>query len=119
MHEFVDALAVGIEHVDGADGFPPWRQFVNHADIEVAIERHSKGAWNGGGCHNEHVWGDGILHPKFCSLCHTETVLLVNHNKSQTVEEDIVFNDSMGAHEDVDVASHQSLKHLPAAFPLH
>ena len=97
-------LAVGIEEVDCLYGFAPRGQLVDDRHVEVAVECHGECAWNGGGCHDEHMRRHGILHPQFGSLFHSEAVLLVYDDQSQLVEEHIVLYDGMCADKYIDVS---------------
>lgn len=82
MDEVVDALAMGVEHVDGAYGLAAWGQLVDDADVEVAVEGHGEGARDGCGCHDQHVGGDGVFHPELGALGYSEAVLLVDDDQS-------------------------------------
>ena len=58
--------------------FAARRQFVDNAHVEVAIDRHSKGARDGCSCHHQHMGWGSILAPQFGTLRHAEAVLLVD-----------------------------------------
>ena len=45
-----------VEGMGGDHGLASWRQFIDDADIEIAVECHSQGAGNGCGCHYEDMW---------------------------------------------------------------
>ncbi len=93
--------------MNGLDGFAARRQLIDHAHVEVAIERHSQRARNGRGGHHEHVRGHLRLglHPR--PLCHAEAVLLIDHHQAQLREHHAVLQQGMRAHEDVDFAQLQ------------
>ena len=82
------------------DGRTPRRQFVDHGNVEVAVEREGKRArdWRGG--QNEYVRGAavrrGLVHQPF-ALQDAESVLLVNRHKSQPPENDVIFDQRVRA----------------------
>ena len=52
-----------VEDMRGSDGFTAWWQFVDDAHVEVAVEGHGQGAWNGCGRHHENMGRIGALAP--------------------------------------------------------
>ena len=63
----------------------PWRQFVQHAHVQVAVHRHCCGARYGRCRHHQHIGRRcvGALLAKRRALLHTKPVLLVNHHHAQ------------------------------------
>jgi len=62
------------------------RQLIDHADVQVAIERHGQRARDGRGGHHQHVRRHRCLglHPR--ALRHAEAVLLIDHHQPQPFE---------------------------------
>ena len=101
------------------NGFAPRRQFVDDADVEVAVERHCQGAGDGRCCHHKDVWRVTTLRPQLGALGHAEAVLFVDDDESQTGKLHGVLDDGMCADEDVGGAVEQCVEYLLTAFPLH
>ena len=64
------------------DLFPAGRKFVDHGNIEIAVERHGERARNRRCGHDQHVRRHALLH-QLKPLHHTETMLLVDDYKAQ------------------------------------
>ena len=92
----------------GFDSFTAGRQFINHRNIEVAVNGHGQGTRNGRCGHHKHMGRDLALIPEFGTLCHAKTVLLINNHKPQVAELNGIFNKGMGADNDMKVSR---LKH--------
>ena len=75
---FIQSAQVGVGNVQCAYGFASWRKLVDDRYVQVSVERHGQSARDGGGCHHQNVWSNGILGPQASTLGHTETVLLVD-----------------------------------------
>ena len=82
------------------------RQLVEHADVEVAVERKRECARNGRRGHHQHVGLRlvGLLHQPE-ALQHAEAVLLVDDDEAETVELDFLFNQRMGADDQLRLAA--------------
>ena len=91
-----------VEDMGGSYRFTTWWQLIDDAHVEIAIKRHGEGAWDRCGSHHQYVRRILTLAPEFGSLGYSETVLLIDHNHSQTGELYCVFDDGMGAYENVD-----------------
>ena len=91
LDEFVDLQASGFKGVVRGDGFPAGRKLVDHRYIQVSVEGHGERPGNGSCCHDQYVWRDRVLLPQFSSLGNTETMLLVDNNKSHVFKIHHVF----------------------------
>ena len=91
-----------VEDMGGSYRFTTWWQLIDDAHVEIAIKRHGEGAWDRGSSHHQYVGRILTLTPELGSLGDSETVLLIDHNHSQTGELYCVFDDGMGAYEDMD-----------------
>ena len=88
-------------------------QLVDDRYIEVAIERHCKSARNGRSCHHKHMRRDAAFCPHFCSLYHTETVLLVDNHKTEAREIHIILEHGMRAHNYINLARGERRQQRP------
>ena len=88
----------------GAHGLATGGQLVDDGAVEVAVEGHSEGARDGGGCHHEDVGRDEGLLPEFGALLDTEAVLLVDDDEAEVAEGDVILDEGVGADEDMDLA---------------
>ena len=64
------------------------------------------------------MWRVLALAPEFGTLGHTEAVLFVDNDEPQAGELYRIFDDGMGAHEDVDGAVEQAFEHLLTTLAL-
>ena len=87
-------------------------QLVNDGTVEVSIEGHSEGARDGSGGHHKDMGRYGRLVPELATLFDTEAVLLVDDNKAEVTELDIVLDEGMGADEEVNLAFGKLLLYL-------
>ena len=71
------------------------RQLVDNGEIEVAIKRHGQRSGNRGSRHHQHMWRMFAFRPELCTLCHPETVLLVDHHKTEVPELHLILNEGM------------------------
>ena len=90
--------------MSGSHRFTTRWQFVDDADVQVAIERHCQSARDWGGCHHQDVGRILTLAPQLGTLGHTEAVLFIDDNHSQTCKLYGVLDDGMSAYKDVDGA---------------
>ena len=102
------SLAVVLEQ--GLYGFAAGGQLVDDRYVEVAVDRHGQGAGDRGGRHHQNVGRRGVLVPEAGALFYAEPVLLVDDDKAQVGEVDRIFEQGMGADEQVDLAGEQPLE---------
>ena len=90
----------------GNDGRAARRELVQHAHVQVAVEGERQGARDGRGGHYQHVglWLVGFLH-QLEALHHAETVLLVDHHQAQAVELYLLFDECVGADDQLRLAA--------------
>ena len=111
---FVERRHAVVIDMGGLDGLASWGQFVDDANIEIAVESHRQGAWNGRCRHHKHMRRVLALAPQLCTLGHAEAVLLVNHHHTEMGKLHGVLNDSMGSYENLHLARQQTVKNLLA-----
>ena len=101
--DFLRALA---GDAAGDDGRAAGRQFVEHADVEVAIEGERQGAGNGRRGHDQHVGLGlvGLLH-QFEALQDAEAVLLIDDDEAEAIELDFFFDERVGADDELRFAA--------------
>ena len=104
FEEGEDEWTVALVTVEGAHGVAARGQLVDDGAVKVAVEGHGQCARNGCGRHDEDVWWDQRLVPQLAALFDAESVLLVDDNEAEVVEEDVVLDEGVGADEDVDGA---------------
>lgn len=97
----VEAGGLVIVFVKGLDGFAAGRKLVDDADVEVAVEGHGQRSRNGCGGHHEYVRRGGTFLPEFGALLDAETMLFVDDGQSETGELNAVFDQGVGADENV------------------
>ena len=73
------------------DSFPAGRKLVDYWYIQVTVEGHGESPGNGSCRHDQHVWGNRVLLPQFSSLGNSETMLLVDNDKSHVFKIHHVF----------------------------
>ena len=89
------------------DGRASRRQLVQHAHVQIAVERERQRARNRRGGHHQHIRlapDSGFLH-QLEALHHAETVLLVHHHQAQPVELDLLFNQRVRADDQLRLAA--------------
>src|SRR5258708_5110712 len=89
------------------DGRAPWRELIENGNVEVAIERERERARDGRGGEDEDVrgvaMGGGFVHQAL-ALQDAKAVLLVNGDQAQADEGDVVFNQRVGADDELGFA---------------
>ncbi len=89
---------VVVRAVHRLDGLAARRKLVNDTQVQVAIETHGQGAWDGRGGHNQNMWGDGVFFAEPCTLSNAKSVLFIHNGHAELLEFDRIFQDGMGAH---------------------
>ena len=91
----------------------PRRQFVDHRDVEVGIERHRQRARDRRRAHHQLVRQQpvGTLAQRE-PLGDAEAVLLVDDGKRHPLEDDRLLDQRMGADQEVDLSGRHRLAHL-------
>jgi hypothetical protein len=82
--EIPDLRRALIAGLAGDDGRSPGGQLVEHAEVEVAVERERQGARDGRRGHHQDIGlgGGGLLH-QAKTLQHAEAVLLVDDDEAE------------------------------------
>ena len=81
-HPVVGPAPVGLTAEHSLHGLAARRQLVEHADVEVAEERHRERAGDGRGGHDQHVRVQALVAERG-ALQHAELVLLVDDAERQ------------------------------------
>lgn len=115
-NELIDRDFALYRIVERVDGFAPGGQLVDDTDAEVAIDRHREGAGDGGSRHDQDMGRADVLAPQFGTLRDAETVLLVHDDEAEVAPLDGVFQEGMGADEDVDFTVLQGREECDALF---
>src|SRR5882724_8661958 len=76
----------------GFQGDAPWRHLVDHAYIEITVDRQSQTARNGRGAHDKQMWLAGGFIPQHTALLHTKAMLFIHHHKSQVAKFNLLLN---------------------------
>ena len=79
-------------------------QLVNNRNTQIAVHGHSQRTWYGSGSHHQNVRRLPVLSPEFGALRHTKPVLFVNNHQTEIFELYRVFNQGMGADNDLHLA---------------
>ena len=82
-HESIQGGQLVVVAMQGLNRFASRGQFINNRNFEVAVDRHGQRAWDGCGCHYQHMGRHGVFGPEFRTLNHTKTMLFVNNNQAQ------------------------------------
>ena len=87
FHKAVHGLALCLRHIARGDGLAPGRQFIEHRNIQIAVEDQRQRARDGCCAHDERV---GILafRADRRPLAHTEAVLLIRDHHAGIPEQD-------------------------------
>ena len=118
--ELPDLFGIVAGHPAGGDGRAAGRQFVEDAEVKVAIERQSQGARNWGCGHHQHVGFCPLraVRPGFLdqpeALHDAEAVLLVDHDQAEAIELDFFLDQRVGADDQLRFAAIDQ----PAGKPL-
>ena len=105
----VDLLSCGLEHCRtlllGAQHcnhmFSSRWQLVDYRHVEVAVDSHGQCPRNRSGGHHQHMRRNHAFGPEACALRHSEAVLFVDYGKPEVAEFDLVLNNGMSAHKDM------------------
>src|SRR5713101_353037 len=90
------------------DGGAAGRELVEDGNVEVAIESEREGARDGRGGEDEDV-GGGFVHQAL-ALEDAEAVLLVNGDETEAGEGDVVFDEGVGADDELRFAGADALE---------
>ena len=85
----------------GFDRFSARGHFVDHAHIKVAVDRHGQRSRYRCGRHDQYVRRTYVFLPEFRALSYAEAVLFIDHYQSEVVEFHLVFEQGVGADEDM------------------
>ena len=118
-HARVHIAALFLCVVNGLNRFAPGRQRVDDRHVEVAVDRHGKGARNGRGGHHEHVRRAHILLPQRGALLHAEAVLFVDDHETEVEETHRRFDKGVRAHKDMNRAVGDALHDFLARLAFH
>src|SRR5712671_2620398 len=95
------------------DGRAAGREFVENGDVEVAIESERERARDGRGSENEDVRGvavgGGFVHQAL-ALKDAEAMLLVNGDEAEAREFDVVFDEGVGADDELGFAGANAIE---------
>ena len=90
----IPPLAPGDE--PGLDRLAAGRQFIQHRDIEIAVEQKAEGARDRSCAHNQQVRAFGFAGQN-PALAHAEAMLFINDCKAEVFEHDLVCQHRVGA----------------------
>ena len=82
-------------------------RFLDGGHIPDAAHGHAEGAGDGGGGQGEHIHPDEVLF-QFFLVADAEALFLVDDDKAQVVEADVLGQQAVGAHHDVHAAGLQA-----------
>ncbi len=124
-HKLPHFLGAFVADQARGDGRAPRRQLVEHAGVEVAVERERQGPRNGRRGHHQHIGlgdiirigGVGLLH-QAKALHHAEAMLLVDDDQAELVELDCLLNERMRADHQLRVALRDVMTRLLLAARL-
>lgn len=102
--------------MNGLHGFASGRKFVDDADAEVTIDGHGECSWNGCSRHDEDVGWSLVLVPQSGALCYSETMLFVDDAETEVGKLHFVFEQRVGADEDVYLSRAELLVECFALF---
>src|SRR5450631_1240980 len=120
-YEFPDFVGTLVADSPGYDGRPPGRHFIEHAEVEVAVNREGKGARNWSRSHHHDVGlclgspACGTLAHQLETLQHSEAVLLIHNHQTEFREFDFLFDQRMRADDQLRVALHDVAPNLAFA----
>src|SRR5208337_4644566 len=102
--KFPDAGKMLLRGGAGFNGSASGREFIEDGDFEVAVEREGKRAGDGRGRQDEHVRRiavpGGFVHQAL-ALEDTEAVLLINGDKAEPVEFDVLLDEGVRADDEL------------------
>ena len=85
----------------GNNGLSAGREFITHGYVQIPVEGHGQGAWDGCGRHHQHMRQHIGLVPEPCPLSHPEAVLFIDHHESKPFKLNHIFDHSMSTNEDI------------------
>ncbi len=95
------------------DGSAARREFIENGNVEVAIESERESARDGRGGEDEDVrgvaMGGGFVHQAL-ALQHAEAMLLVNGDETEAGEGNVVFDEGVGADDELGFAGADALE---------
>ena len=112
LHEAEEPQAGRIGVMERADGLAARGQLVDDRYVEVAVERHGQRARNGRGGHHQHMGRTPVLGPEPGALLDAEAMLLVDDHEAEVVELHAVFDQRMGADQNLHLARRDAQKRL-------
>ena len=118
LEEAEHRIPRGVGAVDGSDRLAARGEFIEQADVEVAVGRHGQGARNGGSGHDEHVGRRGGFGPQLRPLLDSEPVLLVDDGQAELAENHARLDQRMGPDRDADLPGRDALEGLPTGRAL-
>ena len=95
-------------HVLGDDGLAARRHLIDHAHIQVAVDRQRQRARDGRRGHHQHVRMASLFH-QFLALLHAEAMLLIDNGQPQLLELDVGFEQRVRPHHDLGQAGGHQL----------
>ena len=111
LEKAVDALDAILGNVLGRDGLSSRRHFVDHGDIQVAINRERQRARNGRSGHHQNIRGVALGRQPL-PLHDAEAMLFVDDREAQLLPFDILFDQSVRADADLHQTGRQKLLQL-------
>ena len=114
----IDTGAVALSHQEGIHRFPPWGQFINDRNIQIAVHQQRQCPRNWRCRHHQQV-GIFSLGRQAASLGNAEAVLLVGNHQSQILERGGIRQQRMGADRQSDFAGCNPLAHNAFFFDCH
>src|SRR5262249_35429394 len=97
--------------------FASRRQFIDHGNIEIAIDCHGQTAWNGRRSHYQHIWVQSAT-ADLCPLQDTEPMLLIDHCQAEPFEFDALLNQRVRADDDVNLTRSERCLRFALLFRL-
>ena len=100
FHKTICGFTVGSIHHTVFDRQPVGRQFIEHRNMQIAVQNDGQRPRDRRCAHNKHMHLLPLLRQTL-PLAHTETVLFVRDHQRQIMINDFVLNQCMGAEDDV------------------
>ncbi len=100
-------LGIVFGHVHRSNGRAPWRHFINHRKIQIAVNRHGQRSGNRRRRHDQRVGPLALCH-QLQALQNAKPMLFIDNDQAEIPKLRFVFNQNMRSNDDIDFTRRQA-----------